>query len=319
MSNYLDNTGLTAVLVKVKSLLSQKANITSLPTKVSQLSNDSGYQTASDTSTAITNKLNELNQTGTTDTDSDTYVNGVTQASGKISVNTHSLKTKVNEYITALQTDGTVPTTDSVSTQIAEALKDVSTFDISVVSALPTSPSKGTIYLVPKGTYDTSTVTVGGSEDGIATASVTVTTEEQDAYDEYIWIRSERDGNTKEITYIYERIGSTDVDLTPYETTSDVVSRFAKLTATKTEHDTTDSDNQAYFVGSITQTDGVVQYDTYARPNVTDTAVDGEYVSSVSQTNGKITVNRKTLPTSGTVDEPIPNETIDAMFTEVFG
>jgi hypothetical protein len=50
MSNYLDNTGLTAVLVKVKSLLSQKANITSLPTKVSQLSNDSGYQTASDTS-----------------------------------------------------------------------------------------------------------------------------------------------------------------------------------------------------------------------------------------------------------------------------
>lgn len=140
---------------------------------------------------------------------------------------------------------------------------------------------------------------------------------EQDSYDEYIWIGNV--GSTDNIERVYERIGSTNVDLTPYETKTDVDSRFTKLTATKTEHDTADSDNQAYFVGSITQTDGVVQYDTYARPNVTDTAVDGEYVSSVSQTNGKITVSRKTLPTSGTVDEPIPNETIDAMFTEVFG
>lgn len=140
---------------------------------------------------------------------------------------------------------------------------------------------------------------------------------EQDSYDEYIWIGNV--GSADNIERVYERIGSTNVDLTPYETKTDVDSRFAKLIATKTEHDTTDSDNQAYFVGNITQTDGVVQYDTYARPNVTDTAIDGEYVSSVSQTNGKITVSRKTLPTSGTVDEPIPNETIDAMFTEIFG
>lgn len=164
MSNYLDNTGLTAVLVKVKSLLSQKANITALPTKVSQLSNDSGYQTASDTSTAITNKLSELNQTGTTDTDSDIYVNGVTQASGKISVNTHSLKMKVNEYITALQTDGTVPTKDSVADQINSAISGVSGIDVQVVETLPTNPAKGVIYLVPSGTYSTSTVTVDGNE-----------------------------------------------------------------------------------------------------------------------------------------------------------
>ena len=45
MATYLDNAGVTQILTKIKSLLAKKAEITAIPTKTSQLTNDSYYQT----------------------------------------------------------------------------------------------------------------------------------------------------------------------------------------------------------------------------------------------------------------------------------
>lgn len=371
MSNYLDNTGLTTVLVKIKSLLAQKANITSIPTKVSQLTNDSGYltnaslsvptkvselendskyQTDSEVSSSITSAINDLDVDSyyadtTIYPNNKLFVSNVKQVDGKIQQSKYSLPDAVGSIVGDLQTAGTVPTTDSVSSQIATALEGISGIEVSVVTALPSSPTKGTIYLVPKGTYDTSTVTVSDSENEISTVSTDDVTE-QDAYDEFICI------DVTATPKVYEKIGSTDVDLTPYAKTDDVNTAITNaINGLNTTTTTVDdgSDNMQYFncgvqfttngnlwvmqakranvtdtavdgqyVSAVSQKNDKITVTRKSLPSVTDSAVSGQYVSSVSQTDGKITVTRATLPEGGTSDTPIPNDTIDAIFTEVF-
>ena len=60
MATYLDNAGVTQILTKIKSLLAKKAEITAIPTKTSQLTNDSYYQTEYDINTKISNELGKL-------------------------------------------------------------------------------------------------------------------------------------------------------------------------------------------------------------------------------------------------------------------
>ena len=474
MSTYLDNAGLTNVLVKIKSLLATKASITAIPTKVSSLENDSGYQTSSDVtaaipknvsaftndsgyqtasdvtskiptkvseltndsgyltnaslsvptkvselendssyqtdtevSTAITNKINNLSLSYTTSTSySDTYVSDIVREfdakNNVIGLHQISVKLtpKVKSIVSDLQTAGTVPTTDSVASQIATALDGVTGIEFVVVDSLPATPTKGTIYLVPKGTYDSNSVTVSQTD----SSGNTVTDVMQDSYDEYIWVsESTTDGVT---TYNYEKIGSTDVDLSQYAKTADVPTKTSELTndsgfvtsvptkvselendsgylhrysgssstesieasktkqtivydfftnsdelipikifrnsVTDTEVDgqyvsavsqtndrisvtrkelpsVNDTATSGQYVSAVSQSNGEISVTRASLPSFTDSAVDGKYVSSVSQSNGKITVTRADLPSGGSTDTPIPNETIDSIFTEVFG
>ena len=496
MSNYLDNAGLTNVLVKIKSLLATKASITAIPTKVSSLendseyqtssdvasaipknvseltndagyqtagdvtgaipknvsafTNDSGYQTASDVTSKIPTKVSELtNDSGyltnaslsvptkvselendsnyQTDTEvseavdvglrstsvirydysathqySDYYISSVGKSSGSINYITYRvpIADKVKLIVSDLQTAGTIPTSDSVASQIATALDGVTGIEFVVVDSLPATPTKGTIYLVPKGTYDSNSVTVNQTDD----SGNTVTDVMQDSYDEYIWVsESTTDGVT---TYNYEKIGSTDVDLSQYAKAADVPTKTSELTndsgfvtsvPTKTselENDSgylqrysgssqldgreesetrqtivydfsttsdelipikiyrnnvTDTEVDGQYVSAVSQTNDKISVSRKALPSVndtatsgqyvsavsqsngeisvtranlpsfTDSAVDGKYVSSVSQSGGKITVTRADLPSGGSTDTPIPNETIDSIFTEVFG
>lgn len=472
MSNYLDNAGLTNVLVKIKSLLATKASITAIPTKVSSLENDSGYQTSSDVASAIpknvsaftndsgyqtasdvtskiptkvseltndsgylTNaslsvptKVSELENDSNYQTDTevstlvnteitnrtdfvyqsnntfgnDYYVHYISKTIGSdknleyFNVYRSALAPKVESIVSDLQTAGTVPTTDSVASQIATALDGVTGIEFVVVDSLPATPTKGTIYLVPKGTYDSNSVTVSQTDSSGNTVDVM-----QDSYDEYIWVsESTTDGVT---TYNYEKIGSTDVDLSQYAKAADVPTKTSELendsgyqTASDTEKtvkkavsgisaegwvdsDEATSANRATFIYAFNTTEGDINYYSAYRNNVTDTevggqyvsavsqtndkisvsrkalpsvndtatsgqyvsavsqtngeisvtraslpsftdsAVDGKYVSSVSQSGGKITVTRADLPSGGSTDTPIPNETIDSIFTEVFG
>lgn len=85
-------------------------------------------------------------------------------------------------------------TTASVTQAIADAIDGVTSFEYSIVTTLPTTGVKGTIYLISH-THGT-----------------------QDVYDEYIWVG---DG--------YEKIGNTDIDLSGYWSTSDLVA----ITATE--------------------------------------------------------------------------------------
>lgn len=418
MSSYLDNAGLTNVLVKIKSLLAQKASITAIPTKVSSLENDSGYQTESDVTSKIPTKVSELSndsgyltnaslsvptkvselendsnyQTSSevsssitsaiNDLDVDGYfvdtgesyprdklfVSNVKQVNGKIQPLRYSLPDAVGSIVSDLQTDGTIPTSDSVASQIATALEGITELEFTVVDSLPATPTKGTVYLVPKGTYDTNSVTINQTDD----SGNAVTDVVQDSYDEYIWVsESTTDGVT---TYNYEKIGSTDVDLSQYAKTADLPTKTSDLTndsdfQTSSEVDTTVTnaingitaedfinEDQPYgnkieyfvcgtkyhsgnievvyakranvndfakdgqYVSAVSQTNDRINVTRASLPSVTDSAVDGKYVSSVSQENGKITVTRATLPSGGgSTDEPITNDTIDAIFTEVFG
>lgn len=122
--------------------ITNKTVALTVPTAVSDLMNDSGFQTASDVSGAISTALAN---------GSDPYT-----------------------------------TTSDAQGLIDDALADITGIDFEVVQTLPQSGEKGVIYLVPN------------SGSGANT------------YDEYIWI--EPTGGTAH----FEKIGSTDVDLSGY-------------------------------------------------------------------------------------------------------
>ena len=80
-------------------------------------------------------------------------------------------------------------TSSQVQTAINNALSGITGIDIQVVDALPTTGTKGVIYLVAHAHGD------------------------KDNYDEYVWIAS---------TKAYEKIGNTDVDLSGYVKSSEI-------------------------------------------------------------------------------------------------
>lgn len=84
-------------------------------------------------------------------------------------------------------TSENLPTSKAVQTAINSAIAGVTQFDVQVVTALPTTGQKGVIYLVSH-SHGT-----------------------KDIYDEYIW-------NTAATTPAFEKIGSTDIDLSAYLT-----------------------------------------------------------------------------------------------------
>ena len=83
MATYLDNAGVTQILTKIKSLLAKKAEITAIPTKTSQLTNDSSYQTQSDVSSSISTRLGELDVPTTGGATK--YICSISQTNGVIS------------------------------------------------------------------------------------------------------------------------------------------------------------------------------------------------------------------------------------------
>lgn len=113
-----------------------------VPTTTSELTNDSGYQTAANVATAISDALANSGDPYQTETE--------------------------------------------VQALIDSELADITSIDFQVVDTLPATGVKGTIYLVPN----------SGSSPNI--------------YDEYIWV--EPTGGTAH----FEKIGSTDVDLSGY-------------------------------------------------------------------------------------------------------
>lgn len=289
MATYLDNAGVTQILTKIKSLLAKKAEITAIPTKVSQLTNDSSYQTNSEVSTKIDTKLGELDfnfsDASIGSNQEPYYLTEIKQADGKITAKKSSFTDAWSYAFRASQSLGdeaiSVPEVDA---KIASAVGKITSFEYKVVSELPPESDgrKGTIYLLRHGGNDNTNV-----------------------FDEYILVDTYT--GTDGITYNahYEKIGTTDIDLTPY--------------AKKTEIPTAVSDlaNDLGFITDDTSTANI--RDAINSLDKADTAVEGKYVSAVSETNGVITVTRASLPAVGTADSPISNTTIENIFTQVFG
>ena len=154
------------------------------------------------------NKVDKVNGKGLSTNDFDaTYkavldnlaTNYVAAVSGKgLSTNDYddTEKAKVAAAQTASQVTSAIEgygyqTSAQVSSAIQTALAGFTGIDFSIVASLPASGTKGVIYLVPN----------SGNGDNV--------------YDEYIWITVE--GNSK-----FEKIGTTQVDLSGYVQTTDL-------------------------------------------------------------------------------------------------
>lgn len=92
----------------------------------------------------------------------------------------------------------TVPGTTAIQSMIDTAIGQITGISFEIVDELPQEGANGVIYLVP----------ISGS----TTPNV---------YEEYIWI-GEEDPTTHEIEYRFEKIGTTDIDLSGYVQYSDI-------------------------------------------------------------------------------------------------
>lgn len=277
MATYLDNAGVTQILTKIKSLLAKKAEITAIPTKVSQLTNDSLYQNAAEVIAKIDTKLGELSLD--VEDNDNYYVYSVGQRNGQLSYSSASFSNSFTKQLESAHTTGDVVSRTDVNTAINNAVGKITSFEYKIVDSLPSTSEgkKGVVYLV--------------AHSGSTTNNV---------YDEYIFLPAE--GST---AARYEKIGTTDIDLTPYAKKTEIPTKVSQLT------NDANYATQNYAYNTIR--DEITDLD------YSDTAVDGQYVSSVSETDGVIKVTRASLPAVGTADSPISNATIESIFTQVFG
>ena len=130
-----------------------------MPTKLSQLANDAGYQNSSQVNSAITSKG-------------------------------YQTATQVDTAITAKGYQNATQVQQAINT----ALSSITGIDFQIVESLPGSGVKGTIYLLSNGG--------AGSN----------------SYDEYVYINSK-----------WEKIGTTDIDLSNYYNTTN----FTAITNTE--------------------------------------------------------------------------------------
>lgn len=281
MATYLDNAGVTQILTKIKSLLAKKAEITAIPTKVSQLTNDSDYRTGTQVNKAITDNIGTLNMNTTDDTGNpgDYYINTLSQEEGKVSATRYSFSSKFLSEVEAAYNNGSIVNMTEVKKAISHAVGQITSFEYKIVDSLPATSDgkKGVVYLVAH---------TGGTT--------------QNIYDEYIFLPAE--GST---AARYEKIGTTDIDLTPYAKKTEIPTKVSQL------------GNDLHFA-TVSTVDSTIDSSIGAL-DYSDTAETGKYVSAVSQTNGVITVTRASLPAVGTADSPISNATIESIFTQVFG
>lgn len=283
MATYLDNAGVTQILTKIKSLLAKKAEITAIPTKVSQLTNDSNLQTDGDVNSKINLALEKLSydvkeeQAGSYQ--APYFLSDVTQSNGKIHATKANFDDAWNYAFDTSISRGEAIKEATVDSKIASAVGKITSFEYKIVDSLPTTANgkKGVVYLVAH----------SGSTN-------------QNSYDEYIFLPAE--GST---AARYEKIGTTDIDLTPYAKKTEIPTKVSQLTNDSEYRTATQVDNR------ITRAIQDLE--------VSDTAETGKYVSAVSQTNGVIKVTRASLPAVGTADSPISNTTIENIFTQVFG
>lgn len=97
-------------------------------------------------------------------------------------------KPSIPSKVSDLTNDSGFATTTYVDDEIAEAIGSVTGIDFQVVTTLPATGTKGVIYLISNSGTGTNT------------------------YDEYIWL-----------TNRYEKIGTTDVDLSGYQLSAELV------------------------------------------------------------------------------------------------
>lgn len=187
--DYLSKAGALFIVTKVKDLLTDKVN------KV-----DGKGLSTNDFTTDLLNKLNGI----------ESGANAITVDSALSSTSTNPVQNKaVNTALAAKAASASptltgtpkaptaaagtnttqIATTEFVTTAVANAIGNVAGISFEVVTSLPSTGTAGVIYLISNGS-----------------------SESKNAYDEYVWTGS-----------VYEKFGSTAVDLTGYLKETDLV------------------------------------------------------------------------------------------------
>lgn len=154
-----------------------------IPKNVSELSNDSGFQNATEVNAIVTGKGYQTASQVKSAVESYGYQNG-TQV--KSTVEGYGYQ-NANQVENAIVSKG-YQNANQVATAINNAISGITGISFEVVSALPTTGETGVIYLL--------------SNDGSG----------QNVYDEYIWVNSK-----------FEFLGTTQVDLSNYLQDTDLV------------------------------------------------------------------------------------------------
>ena len=161
-----------------------------IPTKLTDLTNDGNFvtdanyvHTDNNFTTTLKNKLNGIATGAEVNVQSDW---AVTSTSSDAYIK--NKPTKVSDFTN----DSGFQNATQVQDAINAALADITGIDFQIVQTLPATGEKGVIYLVPN----------SGSGNN--------------SYDEYIWITN---GSTSK----FEKIGTTDVDLSGYVQYTDLV------------------------------------------------------------------------------------------------
>lgn len=207
IKKYLDDNGLTYYHSKIKTFLAGKVD----------KETGKGLST-NDYTTTEKNKLagiatgaevNVQSDWDETDTNSDAYIQNkpiiptVNDATLTIQKNGTTVATFTANSATPTTANIAVPTNNNeltngagyqtateVQDAINDALEDITGIDFQVVQTLPATGEKGVIYLMPN----------SGSAPNI--------------YDEYIWLSASSS---------YEKIGTTDIDLSGYQLSSELI------------------------------------------------------------------------------------------------
>lgn len=241
-------------------------NKPTIPTETSQLTNDRQYQTDDDVTASISTRLGVLDFNSETDfekhiTDGDIadrylVIDKLNQTDGKISASGAVAGDVIKSKIDALVDQNYLATQRFVTDEVASAVGKITSFEYKVVSELPpeSDGEKGTIYLLRRTGKDYTNL-----------------------FDEYILVDTYSSGG---ITYTahYEKIGTTDIDLTPYAKKTDIPTKVSDIT------------NDIGFITAQTSASHIVN--AINKLDYSDTAVEGQYVSSVSETDGVISVTR---------------------------
>lgn len=175
---FLNNTGLSYYHSRLKTIFAEKDEV---PTE-EEIKGLADGQIAASIADAATSSAASKQYVADNGGKIDTIkVNGTTQTITNKAVDI-TVPTKTSD----LTNDSDFQTDQDVQDAIDAALADITGIEFEVVQSLPQSGEKGTIYLVPNSGSGTNT------------------------YDEYIWV--EPTGGTAR----FEKIGTTDVDLSGY-------------------------------------------------------------------------------------------------------
>lgn len=152
----------------------------------------------------VPTKTSDLTNDGSDNTS--TYVEADDLATVATSGSYNDLSNKptiptVPTNVSAFTNDANYQNATQVSSAISSAVGDITSFEYQVVQTLPASGTKGVVYLVPN----------SGTAPNI--------------YDEYIWITSGQSGS-------FEKIGTTEVDLSDYVTDTELSNELANYALT---------------------------------------------------------------------------------------